>query len=372
MDKKLPRYKITRDPSLSDGEKLGIRQVAHVAEPAILTRGVAFSKETVKNLKFEDQIKMRVAGPGMIPNLPIPRKDEELGEYEVIFSEEEIELLVKQFMRDNVKAAFNLDHNTELESPSYILEAWFVRDPLTDISKTTYGIEVPKGTWFIVSQFTDKKYFDDEIVAQDRLGFSIEGLLGLALADITKQIKQEKMNNKFEKATTESGETILIAKKHKYDKAKLDDGTPLWIDALQTDSAIYTVNDDAEKEPLKDGEYKLDSGVALSVKDGKIAELKKADDKPAKPEGEVPAKLADEPAAPDAPAETEPKADAAIDETVINNLVDAKLEPILKAIADLKTLIEADASEDAQEDAVAPAKLSAMQIYKAFKKLNKN
>ena len=48
-------------------------------------------------------------------------------------------------MLNKGKAVFNLDHNNELEAPSFILESWITGPSETDPSFTRYGINVPEG-----------------------------------------------------------------------------------------------------------------------------------------------------------------------------------------------------------------------------------
>jgi len=40
MTKDIPIYKITIDPEYSDGEELGIEQIAFTSTPAIITKGM--------------------------------------------------------------------------------------------------------------------------------------------------------------------------------------------------------------------------------------------------------------------------------------------------------------------------------------------
>jgi hypothetical protein len=95
---------------------------------------------------------------------------------------------------------FNLEHKEGDVAPAYILEAWIVNDPTADKAKSTFNIDVPKGTLMIVSQVTDLDYYN-QLVANGQVGFSIEGFLGLKLSE---QI--EKHKNKF---TMENKPTTL-------------------------------------------------------------------------------------------------------------------------------------------------------------------
>lgn len=331
MEGKLPRYKISIDPKLAkEGEKLGISQIAYTSTPAILTKGIYFSTVD-KKMRFADELKLRVAAPALIPDLPIYRYDDEMGEYEVVFTKEMIEQMYEDFMENKGAAAFNLDH-TSVEAPSFILECWLTGDPSTDKSFTKYGITVPEGSLFIVSQFKDKEYFQKEIIEKDRVGYSIEGLLALALNEIKQKLNK---TQKMEKV--------------KFEKAILDDGTAIFIDKMEVGGAVYTIDDNGDKAPIFDGEHKLKDGSIVATVGGKITEIK-----PVNME-EVPAELADA-TAPDATtpeAVTTPEVPAAapaIDEAAIMAILQPKLDEIYKVIADIKTLIEADAAEDAAED----------------------
>jgi hypothetical protein len=178
-----PVYKITIDPEYSDGEELGIEMIAFTAKPAIKVKGMAFNQATP--MTFNDDIKMRIVAPAMIP-MSIYRRDEDGTEYDVLFTEEVIESIHAKFMQNlQNKDIFNLEHEAEEKVPAYILEAWIVENPKKDKAFTTYGIEVPKGTLMLTSQVTDKEYYDS-LVESGQVGYSIEGFLGLKLSELLK------------------------------------------------------------------------------------------------------------------------------------------------------------------------------------------
>lgn len=187
MTKDLPIYKITIDDEYSDGETLGIEMIAFTNLPAIKVKGMSFGSE--KRLMFSDGLKHRITAPAMIP-MDIYRKNDGDGEYYVQFTEEVIEQIHTKFMADlRNRDIFNLEHDTEKKVPAYILETWIVDNPTKDKAYSTFGIEVPKGTLMVTAQVTDAEYFA-ELVANDQVGFSIEGFLGLKLSE---QIKLNKM-----------------------------------------------------------------------------------------------------------------------------------------------------------------------------------
>ena len=188
MTKDIPIYKITIDPEYSDGEELGIEQIAFTSTPAIVTKGMAFNEN--KKLFFSDDLKYRVVAPAMIP-MEIYRNDEDEDEYYVQFTAETIEQIHSKFMQDlSNRNVFNLEHDTDKTVPAYVLEAWIVEDPKKDKAYSSYGIEVPKGTLMVTAQVTDKEYYN-ELVKNEQIGFSIEGFLGLKLSNQINKINMK-------------------------------------------------------------------------------------------------------------------------------------------------------------------------------------
>jgi hypothetical protein len=177
---KLDIFKITIDDEYGEGEDLGIQQIAFTKTPAIKVKGMAFKEAEPKKMFFTDNIKMRIAAPALIP-MTIYRNDE-MGEYYVQFTEEEVEKIFVKFMSNlNNQGKFNLEHNNDEIVPAFILEAWMVgSDTKGDRSYTEFNVDVPKGTIFVVSQVTDPSYYQ-QLVDNEQVGFSIEGFLGMKL-----------------------------------------------------------------------------------------------------------------------------------------------------------------------------------------------
>lgn len=202
MKSELPKFKITIDEEYSElGQDLGIEMIALTSRPAIFTKGFAFSSDLPKEkMTFNDNLKYRIGAPMMVP-MEIYRNDGpdmEDSEYYVQFTPEEIEKIHSKFMKNlsTKKDIFNLEHDTEKIVPAYVIEAILVD---SEIKKTMifdqYGVDVPLGTSFIVSQITDKDYYN-ELVKNDQIGYSIEGFLGLS--EIIKQkLKKQEMKKEF-------------------------------------------------------------------------------------------------------------------------------------------------------------------------------
>jgi len=339
-ENKLPQYKITIDDVWDEfGNELGITQVAFVEEPAILTKGLAFNND---KMLFKDELLYRVASPALIPNLPIYRFDHEMGEYEVVFTEECVEKLRTKFMADKGNVVFNLDHDSTQDVPAYILDSWITVEPENDPSFTKYGIKVPKGSWFVVSQFTDKEYFKEKIIDGDRGAYSIEGFLGLTLNKIKDKLNKEKME---EKNTLPDGEHTIVVKDGEIvevigaevevpkvgEEAKKEEEEKL---------SLTETLDQMAKEEEEEKEYKEEEEKLEEVKEEEEEKLEE------KEEEEVEEKM------------EEVDTEAAVAEVM--SVIEPKFEEIYTMIAELKNMIEVPVEEE--EEFSKDIKLSKVDV----------
>lgn len=312
----LPTYKITIDPEYAEnGEDLGIEQIAFTANPAIKVKGMAFSSQ-VKPVFFSDDLKYRITAPALIP-MEIYRFDEDSKEeYNVKFTKEEIELIHGKFMKQMVnRDLFNLEHDQSKTVPAYVLEAWIVDTPKEDKAYSSFGIEVPEGTLMVTAQVTDKEYYA-ELVAQEQIGFSIEGYLGMKL-------KEQQPNN-------------------------------------------------IKMNKLPDGEHLIEGKIYV-VKDGEIIEIKEAEVVPTE-EVALEDTVVEETVTETVPAEEEtmaidPVLDAEAILAIVKPAMDEHMNTLLQMIADLKAQIEDLTSTEVEEEVVGEA--VAMSAQQRFSIVNK-
>ena len=329
MTKDLPVYKITIDPEYSDGEDLGIEQIAFTSNPAIKVKGMAFNQS--QKLLFADDLKYRITAPAMIP-MEIYRRDDESGEYYVQFTAETIEQIHSKFMQDlRNRDIFNLEHDQSQQVPAYILESWIVENPKEDKAFSTFGIEVPKGTLMLTAQITDKEYYN-ELVKNEQVGFSIEGFLGLKLSN---QIKQNNMN-------------------------KLPDGEHL------IEGKIYVVKG-GEIIEIKDAPKEEVAMEDTVVEEEVTTETEPIDEQPA------PEELATEEVKKEEMA-VDVATDAEAVLAIVSPVIEEQVNNLLKIIADLKSqIVDMLAEETTTEEALkSDFKMSMAEKFSALNKLSNN
>ena len=317
MTKDIPIYKITIEPEYSDGEELGIEQIAFTSTPAIITKGMAFDEN--KKLFFSDDLKYRVVAPAMIP-MEIYRNDENDEEYYVQFTAETIEQIHSKFMQDlSNRNVFNLEHDTDKTVPAYVLEAWIVEDPKKDKAYSSYGIEVPKGTLMVTAQVTDKEYYN-ELVKNEQIGFSIEGFLGLKLS---KQLNKYNM--------------------------KLPDGEHL------IEGKLYIVVD-GEVTEIRDVPVAAEEEITEEIALETVVEEEVIEETPATEEMAI-----------------DPAVDAEAILAIVQPVIDEQINALIAMIADLRNHIEEVMSEGEEVVEVEATKLSQHDKFSMVSKfLNNN
>ena len=311
----IPTYQITIDPAYAEnGEDLGIEQIAFTATPAIKVKGMAFSSQA-KPLFFSDELKYRITAPALIP-MEIYRFDEDSKEeYNVKFTKEEIELIHGKFMKQMVnRDLFNLEHDQSKTVPAYVLEAWIVDNPKEDKAYSSFGIEVPEGTLMVTAQVTDKEYYA-ELVAQEQIGFSIEGYLGMKL-------KEQQTNN-------------------------------------------------IQMNKLPDGEHLIEGKIYVVV-DGEVTEIRDAEVVEASEEVALEDTVIEETVEEDTMA-VDPVVDAEAILAIVRPLLDEHMNSVASMIADMRNQLDEILSTEVEdEEIVEDVALSAHQRLSNFVKFNNN
>ena len=311
--KNIPTYKITIDPEYAeDGQDLGIEQIAFTATPAIKVKGMAFSSQA-KPLFFSDELKYRITAPALIP-MEIYRFDEDTEEeYNVKFTKEEIEKIHGKFMQQMVnRDLFNLEHDQSKTVPAYVLEAWIVDTPMEDKAYSSFGIEVPEGTLMVTAQVTDKEYYA-ELVAQEQIGFSIEGYLGMKL-------KEQQTNN-------------------------------------------------INMNKLPDGEHTIEDKIYV-VKDGEIIEIREVEKlEETSEEVALEDTVVEEETVQEETMAVDPVLDAEAILAIVKPAMDEHMNAVVAMIADLRNQVEEILSAEVEDEVVSEA--VAMSAQQRFSSVNK-
>jgi len=134
----------------------------------------SFSSQDEVSFEVFNNEQRLVAGPAMIPDKMIIRRNEITGEiYYVYFTAETIKKLQQKFMQEKLLDKTNIEHGRKFLNGVDVVESWIVEDSKLD-KQQVFGMDYPKGTWMCIIKVTDDATW--EKVKEGKLkGFSVQG-----------------------------------------------------------------------------------------------------------------------------------------------------------------------------------------------------
>ena len=189
--KPLPIYElaVSDDPE----SELQVTAIALVDAPAIERNWFAFNEQT-NPLHFAsvNEDEHLIIGAAMIPDMKIYRKDEEMGEYHVVFRKETIQRIAEKFYAKGFQGNANIMHDAgqAVTGVNYFL-SW-----IKDEAKGMTGLagEYPDGTWFVGAKVNNPEVWA-KIKAGEIKGFSVEGMFEYVQAKTQDDVLLEKIKD---------------------------------------------------------------------------------------------------------------------------------------------------------------------------------
>lgn len=287
----------------------GVFAISLVNQPATEETFIAMSKqEKVITLSKLDEEQRILMGLVLQPNQMIPRVDESGNEYQMYFSAETIKAYSENFFKSGFQLNSKLEHETPIEGVTFV-ESWIVENPKVDKSYN-FGMEYPKGSWIATMKVDNDEIWNDYVKTGELQGFSIDAMVEL------EEVKEE-VNFKSNINMSKENKSILSKIKElvmstevveaevveataeetvTFGSVKSDDlDIQFEGETLEVGSSVYLM-DGEEKVALADGEYVLESGQTLVVKEGVAESLdaKSEEEAPVSEEVEEVKELADE------------------------------------------------------------------------------
>lgn len=173
---KLPIYRFV----VGEDDDSELEAVALVDRPAIEMNWQAFSATDRKPIKFTaDSEKKIIAGPLMIADLPIYRRDGDK-EYYCVFTAEDIFNLRNKFCRGMLSKSVNLMHDPNQAVNGVFMIENFIIDSSRGINSPK-GYELSDGSWWGGYKVDNQEVWDEFIKTGEFKGFSVEGVFNSVL-----------------------------------------------------------------------------------------------------------------------------------------------------------------------------------------------
>lgn len=276
METKIPIYEC----KVMGTDNTGIFAISFVELPANEHNFVTLGKQRPVKLSLDKQ-KQILTGVVLIPEQPIYRYDEALGEYYIKFTAPDIEKIALKMMKTGLALSTTTHQHEKPLKGNYLTEIWIVSNSKKDKAAALGLGELPVGTLMASYKIEDAKYWHDEVLSGNVKGFSLEGIFNFknvtmkkdakTVAQLAKEQAAAKRKPKGKVAAALAamfnvlmeGETETAAEDLVDEAAKdeVDAGDPFLIFELAEGGEVWV---DADGYATKDGEQMPAGEHALS------------------------------------------------------------------------------------------------------------
>jgi len=193
-NKKLKRKRKLYKMVVNENTDSGVNAISLVLAPAIVREFVALSKSPIKRVNLQED-KRIIISPVLIPDIDIPRIDEETGEeYDIVFGKEEIAIIAENFLMDGNQNEATLEHDEEVDGVS-VIESWIKESDNDKSIDYNFG-DLPIGTWFVKMKILNDDLWS-KIKSGEIRGISIEGMFSHQLVE-NAMIKMRAQNEEIQ------------------------------------------------------------------------------------------------------------------------------------------------------------------------------
>lgn len=245
---KLPIY----NAEIKD-ERDGIIAISFVEEPAVESNFMLFGKQIP--LFFANEEKKNILGVIMRADFPIYRRDEDGNEFYVTYSADTIAKMAQKYFVSGAVNTTSINHNGEVLDGVNLVQ-WYIKDTDKGIAPNGFD-DVKDGSLFAEFHIENENLWT---ACKDGTfkGFSLEGYFTTEKTNL----KSDKMENKIMQKVRE----LLV----KLAKVTTDKGELSYEGDLEVGTEVV----DANGVAVSDGDYTLEDGKIIVIKDGKVETIK--------------------------------------------------------------------------------------------------
>lgn len=259
--------------ALIDDLECGIYKISLVDLPAVESNFVYFKKQD-KTMKFtiENEEQKMVTGVIMRAGFNIYRYDEQFGEYYIRYSADTIKRMAEKMMSDYTFNNINIMHEDGTDVDGVNLVELFIKDTEKGINPVGFD-DIENGSLFATYKINNPVIWN-EIKNGTFKGFSLEGMF-----DVEKtQFKKINNKNTFLQTMTKLFNKFLKSFV-KCGSVETDKGTLYWVGEadLEIGDELFYNRDGEEAIKVEDGEYTLEDGTVIVVKEGLVSEIREKD-----------------------------------------------------------------------------------------------
>lgn len=271
------------DAVIPDNES-GMLKISLVDDPAVMSNFQAFDSHKRRQMyAISDEEKRLVRGVIMRADFPIYRRDDDLGEYYMIFKADTIRQMAEKYLVDGYQNNVNLMHKEDSDVEGVQMVQYFIKGDGVSVEGFD---DCSEGSLFGEFHITNDEVWN-AIKEGTYKGFSLEGVFDLAPEQDKESVETivDSLDGKFKRLFKHSNAKNM-KKKSKLVRAILsilaefgnvttDKGILAWDgdDDLKAGDSVFIEDEEGNRNPAEDGDYKTEDGKTIKVADGKVTEI---------------------------------------------------------------------------------------------------
>ena len=270
------------DAIISDNET-GMFKISLVDDPAVMSNFLAFDNaRKVLMYQVQDEEKRLVRGVVMRADFPIYRYDKNFGEYYIIYKAEQIRTMAEKYLLESRQNEVNLMHEENSDVEGVQMVQYFLKDVANGVNPSGFD-DIADGSLFAEFHIVNDEVWN-AIKEGTYKGFSLEGVFDLVPeqdAEKTEKIvdslegKFSKLLKKIKMGRFNRFKAALLKAFAEFASITTDKGILAWDgdEDLKVGDNVYIEDEEGNRTPAEDGEYKTDDNKTIVVAEGKVAEI---------------------------------------------------------------------------------------------------
>lgn len=266
-------------------EDTGMMRISLVDDPAVMSNFQAFdSAKPIMMYSIQDEEKRLVRGVVMRADFPIFRRDENLGEYYVIYKADTIRQMAEKYLAESRQNLVNTMHESDSDVDGVQMVQYFIKGD--GVSVEGFG-DIADGSLFAEYHITNDEVWE-QVKAGTYRGFSLEGYFDLVPERNVEEVREivddldGKFSNSINKTTMskiKKLKALLTSLLQEMGNVTTDRGVLAWDgdEDLKEGDAVFVEDADGNRTPAEDGEWRTEDNKVIVVVDGKVAEIRDAE-----------------------------------------------------------------------------------------------
>lgn len=258
-------------------EECGIKRISLVDYPAVESDFLAFAKEQQREMHFKvaDEERRIIRGVIMRADFPIYRVNERGEEYYIVYRKDVIRQMATRFIAEHRLNDVNVQHIPMSNVEGVEMVQLFLKDEQGGVSPAGFE-HIEDGSLFAEYHVSNNEVWE-RVKAGEFRGFSLEGVFSFGASEPIAEANHKQSYTQMDilkkiKQLLADAEVALRA-------ITTDKGNLVWEEDVEIakDIKVFKEDDEGNRTPAEDGDYRLEDGRTVRVAEGVVVEVIEAE-----------------------------------------------------------------------------------------------